>query len=267
MSNAIIAEPIDSVTETESISETQPVVQEDVVNDSDFIKEPAEEDSEAEDIVETQPAIQNGAADDSELAEKPTESVAETESISETPIDDTALTNSKTDTTKKYINKILSVLENRNRVSLAIDMSLMKYGGDSFLRTGNGNYTEKHPGSPALYGLTFQYNFLALGKDLFNNYKWRGNPIFGLGFLLESSFLYGNSDMNYAFGAGLEMQFLWVFRAAIGERIYFKSSRVFGAKGVVDLSDTPPNDFKGIAKEHEWGELQVLSVWSQCSGK
>ena len=232
--------------ETESVTETQSVVQDDADDDSNIVEKP--EDS----VSENQPAVQDDAAGDLDTIEESKEGLAEAEDIPEIPQEKVEAVETKTDKDKekykKYVDNIVSMLSDRNRVSLALDFSRMKYGGNSFLEYRNGTYVQKRPDSPFLYGLAFQYNFMFLGKNLFINNRWQGSPILGLGLLLDSSLNYGSGGI-YSIGAGLEMQFLWIFRAAIGERICFKSNGVFGARGVVDLSAAPPDNFKGITKE------------------
>ena len=61
-------------------------------------------------------------------------------------------------------------------------------------------------------GIAVQYHFLGIR---ISNGSWRGNPFFGLNLFMDGTLM--NSKLYRAsFGLGLELQFLYIFRAAVG---------------------------------------------------
>jgi len=153
------------------------------------------------------------------------ETETETEPVS--PKDSTV-----TETDKDSFKNTVCGILGRQSIGVAFSyMDLVGFNEPGYFTYENGSLVRKdiNGGNKGLIGIAFQYHFW--GRSFINGTDWRGNSLLGISLLLDGSLNYGTYLKIAYFGIGLELQFLWIFKAAWGMSIVRSDEKVFGHSG------------------------------------
>jgi len=122
------------------------------------------------------------------------------------------------ETKRFYWNQRLSAAYNVSRTNLPVEWN-----------GSGGSHFEDMSGYA--YGIAVQYHFLGIH---ISDSSWRGNPLFGLNLFLDGTLVNNKSSQGTLrlglAGFGLELQFLYVFRAAAGlSFVYYDEITIHGS--------------------------------------